>query len=186
MIPPWRRIQVRRTALEFAGSVCFVRRILAGNAPNTCSSTGRLLVCLRVAEGATEEVPVSFTDKVLTCRDCGEQFTWTAGEQEFYQSRGLLNPPTRCGPCRQARKAQQSSGGGYSGGGRSYSGNGGGYSGGGSYSGGGGGYDRPQRQMYDAICAECGQPTQVPFQPRGDRPVYCRDCFNRRRAMSTY
>ena len=156
--------------------------MLAGNAPNPLHR--RLSVCCWVAQGATEEVPVSFTDKVLTCRECGEQFTWTAGEQEFYQARGLLNPPTRCGPCRQARKAQQGasggySGGGYSGGSRSYGGESGGHSG-------GGGYDRPPRQMFDAICAECGQPTQVPFQPRGDRPVYCRDCFNRRRASGAY
>jgi len=128
---------------------------------------------------------VSFTDKVLTCRDCGEQFTWTAGEQEFYQSRGLLNPPTRCASCRSARKSAQ----GGSGGGGGYStqssyGNDSGYSsggGGGGYS--GGGYsDRPPRQMFDAVCADCGQTTQVPFQPRGDRPVYCRDCFQKRRA----
>ncbi len=128
---------------------------------------------------------MSFTDKVLTCRDCGEQFTWTAGEQEFYQSRGLLNPPTRCASCRSARKSAQ----GGSGGGGGYStqssyGNDSGYSsggGGGGYS--GGGYsDRPPRQMFDAVCADCGQTTQVPFQPRGDRPVYCRDCFQKRRA----
>jgi CxxC-x17-CxxC domain-containing protein len=130
---------------------------------------------------------VSFTDKVLTCRDCGEQFTWTAGEQEFYQSRGLLNPPTRCPSCRAARKSAQGGGGG--GGGystrSSYGGESSGYSGGGGggYSGGGGGYsDRPPRQMFEAVCADCGQPTQVPFQPRGDRPVYCRDCFQKRRA----
>ena len=129
---------------------------------------------------------MSFTDKVLTCRDCGEQFTWTEGEQEFYQSRGLLNPPTRCSSCRSARKSAQGGGGG--GGGystRSSYGNDGGYGGGGGggYSGGGGGYsDRPPRQMFDAVCADCGQTTQVPFQPRGDRPVYCRDCFQKRRA----
>ena len=126
---------------------------------------------------------MSFTDKVMTCRDCGEQFTWTAGEQEFYQSRGLLNPPTRCPSCRAARKSAQGGGGG---GARSYGGDSG-YSGGGSYSsggggGGGGGYDRAPRQMFDAVCADCGQPTQVPFQPRGDRPVYCRECFQKRRA----
>lgn len=39
--------------------------------------------------------------------------------------------------------------------------------------------DRPQREMHSAICAECGCETQVPFRPSGDRPVYCRDCFNR-------
>jgi len=34
--------------------------------------------------------------------------------------------------------------------------------------------------MYPAVCADCGQETEVPFQPRGDRPVYCRDCFAKR------
>ena len=39
---------------------------------------------------------MSFADKTLTCRDCGQEFIWTAGEQEFYASRGLQNPPSRC------------------------------------------------------------------------------------------
>lgn len=38
------------------------------------------------------------------------------------------------------------------------------------------------RQMYKVICDGCGQETEVPFQPRGDRPVYCRECFNAQRA----
>ncbi len=37
------------------------------------------------------------------------------------------------------------------------------------------------RQMYNTVCAQCGSETQVPFVPRGDRPVYCRDCFNARK-----
>ena len=41
---------------------------------------------------------------------------------------------------------------------------------------------RPQREMFTAICADCGKETQVPFQPRGDKPVYCRDCFAAHRA----
>ena len=40
---------------------------------------------------------------------------------------------------------------------------------------------KEQRQMYAVECAECGKETQVPFEPKGDRPVYCRDCFNARR-----
>lgn len=132
---------------------------------------------------------MSFTDRVMTCRDCGEQFTWTAGEQEFYQQRGLMNPPSRCPSCRAARKSSQggantgtaySIGGGGGGGYEERGGGGGGYSGGGRS----GGFERAPRQMFDTICAECGQPTQVPFQPRGDRPVYCRDCFDKRRASS--
>ena len=43
------------------------------------------------------------------------------------------------------------------------------------------GGSRPERQMYDVICDGCGRPTQVPFQPRGDRPVYCRECFEAQR-----
>ena len=39
--------------------------------------------------------------------------------------------------------------------------------------------NRGERQMFDVICDECGVTTQVPFQPRGDRPVYCRDCYAR-------
>ena len=107
-----------------------------------------------------------FQDRTLTCRDCGQEFTFTAGEQDFYQSRGLTNDPTRCPDCRQARRAQRGDSGG--GGGRYASGGGGG----------GGGYDRPQRQMFPATCSSCGKETQVPFQPRGDKPVYCSDCFS--------
>ena len=113
---------------------------------------------------------MSFQDKTLTCRDCGNQFVFTAGEQEFYQSRGLMNEPGRCPECRAARKAQRGSEGGYSsGGGSSYGGGGG--------SSAGGGYGRQRREMFPAVCSNCGKETQVPFQPRGDKPVYCSDCF---------
>jgi CxxC-x17-CxxC domain-containing protein len=101
---------------------------------------------------------VSYEDKTLTCRDCGQPFTFTAGEQEFYASRGLMNEPGRCPACRSARR---SGGGGYGGGG-------------------GGGYTR-EREMFTAICSNCGQEARVPFQPRTDRPVYCSDCFQQMR-----
>jgi CxxC-x17-CxxC domain-containing protein len=45
----------------------------------------------------------------------------------------------------------------------------------------GGGYDRPPREMHDVTCAECGQQTQVPFKPDGSRPVYCRDCYQKKK-----
>ena len=118
---------------------------------------------------------MSFSDRTLTCRDCGQQFTFTAGEQEFYQSRGLTNEPGRCPECRRARKQQRGGGGG--GGGFSYSTSSDGFSGG---DGGPRGYersDRPRREMFPATCSQCGKETQVPFQPRGDKPVYCSDCF---------
>jgi CxxC-x17-CxxC domain-containing protein len=128
------------------------------------------------------------SDKTLTCRDCGQQFVFTAGEQAFYQERGF-SEPQRCQSCRAARKAQRSSSGydsgGYGGGGYSSSGyGGGGYSSGGGYSGGGGGYSSGPRQMYPATCSNCGKPTEVPFLPRTDKPVYCRECFQERRGSS--
>ena len=133
------------------------------------------------------------TDQTITCRDCGEAFTFTAGEQAFYQERGY-SEPQRCANCRAERKAQRaasgydsgSSSGGYSrggGGGGGYSS--GGYSGGGGYSsGGGGGYSSGPRQMYPAVCSSCGKETEVPFQPRNDKPVYCRECFQEKRASA--
>jgi CxxC-x17-CxxC domain-containing protein len=122
------------------------------------------------------------SDRTLTCRDCGQEFTFTAGEQAFYQERGF-SEPQRCPACRAARKAQRSSSdygsGGYSSGGY----NGGGYSGGGGgYSGGGGGGG--SRQMYPAVCSACGKETEVPFMPRSDKPVYCRECFQERRSST--
>ncbi len=127
---------------------------------------------------------MSFTDKTLTCRDCGTQFTFTAGEQEFYAQKGFDNEPTRCQSCRRARKQQRDSGGGdrdsYGGGRGDYAG--GGY-GAGSYSS-GGGYGRSERVQHETICSNCGRPTTVPFVPRGDRPVYCADCFSQQRAGS--
>jgi len=120
---------------------------------------------------------LSYADKSLTCRDCGQAFVFTSGEQEFHASKGFQNEPSRCQDCRAARKASQgSSGGGYSSGGYSS----GGYSSGGG--GGGGGYGRQDREMFSATCSECGNEARVPFQPRGDKPVYCSDCFSKQRS----
>src|SRR6266550_2421808 len=109
-------------------------------------------------------------DTTLTCRDCGQAFTFTSGEQDFYAGRGF-SEPSRCPDCRAARKSQRD------GGGSSYGG-GGGY-GGGSYGGGGG---RGSREMFSVTCSSCGQEAQVPFQPSGDKPVYCSACFEKRRS----
>ena len=93
---------------------------------------------------------MAFEDKTLSCSDCGNGFTFTSGEQEFHQSKGFTNEPRRCPECRAARRGGEGGGGG-----------------------GGGGY----REMFSATCATCGKEAKVPFQPRGDRPVYCNDCF---------
>jgi CxxC-x17-CxxC domain-containing protein len=114
---------------------------------------------------------MSFVDKTLTCRDCGEDFVFTAGEQEFYAEKGFTNEPSRCPNCRRANKARRNS----TGGGASY-GSGGGYGGGG----------RAERTMHPAICSACGKETMVPFVPRNDKPVYCSDCFQSQREQRSY
>ena len=112
-----------------------------------------------------------YNDKTLTCRDCGQSFVFTSGEQEFFAQKGFTNEPSRCPDCRAARKSSR---------GDSYAG---GYSTGGGYN---GGYERRERQMYPAVCSACGKDTQVPFQPRTDKPVYCSDCFATQRSNTSY
>src|SRR5437016_4366083 len=107
-------------------------------------------------------------DTKLTCRDCGKSFTFSVGEQDFYASRGF-SEPTRCADCRAARKSQRD-------GGSSYSSYGSGSSSYGGYSSGA----RAPREMFSATCSSCGKEAQVPFQPSGDKPVYCSDCFQQR------
>jgi CxxC-x17-CxxC domain-containing protein len=133
---------------------------------------------------------MAYADKTLTCRECGREFTFSASEQEFYASRGLMNEPGRCPECRAARKAAAGgrTGGSSYGSGGSYGSRGGSYGGGSSYGSGSygsdrGGYgSREPRQMYTAVCSSCGGEAQVPFQPTSGKPVYCRDCFAKQRA----
>ena len=94
---------------------------------------------------------MDYEDKNLQCSDCGNTFAFTADEQSSFHSKGYTNEPKRCPECRQARKASRYTSGGYG----------------------------SERQMFPAVCAECGKETEVPFRPREDRPVYCRDCYNR-------
>lgn len=126
---------------------------------------------------------MSYADKTLTCRDCGSAFVFTAGEQEFYAQKGFMNEPTRCPSCRQARKA----GGGGGGSSRSSYGERGSFGNerGGGGSRGGFGNGSRDRVQHETTCAACGKVTTVPFVPRGDRPVYCSDCFAERRASSS-
>ena len=108
-----------------------------------------------------------YTDKILTCRDCGGNFAFTAGEQEFFAQKGFVNEPGRCSQCRSQRRA--------TGGGGGMRFEGGGY-------GNGGDYERRPREMHETACSGCGGTARVPFVPRGDRPVYCSNCFERERS----
>ncbi len=96
---------------------------------------------------------MSFQDKSIQCSDCGTTFTFSAEEQEFFQSKGYTNEPKRCPSCRQARKTER-----YGTSGPNYG---------------------QRRQMFPAKCAQCGKDTEVPFEPRGDKPVYCSDCYRK-------
>ncbi len=84
-----------------------------------------------------------YEDKIIKCKDCGQEFVFSAGEQEFYAERGFQNEPQRCKACRDARKNAT----------------------------------RPQREMFTAVCANCGGEARIPFQPTSDRPVYCSACY---------
>jgi len=94
---------------------------------------------------------MSFQDKSIQCFDCGANFTFSVEEQEFFESKGYTSDPKRCPECRQARKSQRYTNSSYG----------------------------PRRQMFPVVCAECGKDTEVPFEPRGDRPVYCSDCYRK-------
>ena len=98
---------------------------------------------------------MALADGTLECVECGAEFIFTAGEQEFFNSRGFSNEPKRCRSCRAVRRTEQRGGGG------------------------GGMYQDAPREMYPIVCAECGNDALVPFRPRGDRPVYCSDCFSK-------
>ncbi|MEA4903103.1 zinc-ribbon domain containing protein [Desulfitobacterium sp.] len=96
---------------------------------------------------------MAFEDKVLVCRDCGNEFVFSVGEQEFFAEKGFENEPSRCPACRATRR-QRAAGG-----------------------------ERPKHEMFPAVCSECGAETQVPFRPSGDKPVYCRECYQRLRGF---
>ncbi len=96
-----------------------------------------------------------YQDITLNCVDCGKPFTFTASEQEFYASKGFDNSPKRCAACRAAKKARMDGG----------------------HSRSSGGFGGGQRQSFPITCSRCGKQDTVPFQPKGDRPVLCRDCF---------
>ncbi len=95
-----------------------------------------------------------FEDKTLVCKDCGNEFVFSAGEQEFYAEKGFENEPLRCKDCRIARKNAMRN-------------------------------NNGQRVYYDAVCADCGGPAKIPFEPRDDRPVYCSECFAKRKSSES-
>ena len=94
-------------------------------------------------------------DKSIQCKDCGKDFVWTAEEQAFYQEKGF-SEPLRCKECRVKARAKFNNDQG--------NGRGGG-----------------DRRSFPITCSNCGKQDTVPFEPKGDRPVLCRDCFRKQR-----
>jgi len=99
-------------------------------------------------------------DKTIKCVDCGQDFLFTVGEQEFYREHGLTHAPTRCRNCRENRKAQRP--GSAPGGARVMT---------------------SSKETYKAVCADCGTETMVPFVPSAGRPVYCRNCYPKHKSV---
>ena len=99
-----------------------------------------------------------FEDKNLKCVECGEEFVFSGSEQEFYAEKGFTNEPQRCKACRDARKNASGRGDGRAP--REM-------------------FDAQPKEMFKAVCADCGKETEVPFHPSEDRPVYCYECFNK-------
>lgn len=98
-----------------------------------------------------------FQDRVLKCIDCGTDFIFTAGEQQFYHEKDFKNEPKRCKGCKTKRQSGSERG------------------------------DRsgsPGRVETSAVCSQCGRETTVPFRPTQGRPVFCRQCFQGRKTTS--
>lgn len=100
---------------------------------------------------------MEYRDKVLKCVECGAEFVFTSGEQLFYAEKGFRNEPKRCRNCKGSRS--QPSGEGHS------------------------GYQR-ERVVTTTVCSQCGKETTVPFRLTQGRPVYCRECYQQRRASA--
>ena len=92
---------------------------------------------------------MEFQDRILSCVDCGTEFIWTAGEQQFFADKNFKNEPKRCKSCKAKRASRPAVG-----------------------------ASMPRERVETTTnCSACGKETKVPFQPRGDKPVYCSDCF---------
>ncbi|HEY4009972.1 MAG TPA: zinc-ribbon domain containing protein [Acidobacteriaceae bacterium] len=101
---------------------------------------------------------MEFTDRILKCSDCGNEFVFTAGEQLFFFDKQFKNDPKRCKLCKAKRAGL----------GRTASGN--------------GAMTLPlSRTETRTKCSACGVETTVPFKPTQGRPVLCRSCFQLKR-----
>lgn len=131
----------------------------------------------------TDETTIAVA--TLTCTECGDPYARTQAEQRYYDQHAAL-PPETCPSCRTQRRAVRNAElrAAHASGTQETltpstpsraGGDGGRRAGPGSSSGPAG-----EVRLFQAVCAECGRATEVPFRPRSGRPVFCRDCYNAR------
>lgn len=97
---------------------------------------------------------MTYSDRTLTCVDCGVEFIHSAADQEYYDQKGFSSEPKRCSSCRASRRATRDGGDVREyGGPRDYESAG-----------------RSEREYFAALCTRCGNQAQVPFRSRMDRP----------------
>lgn len=101
--------------------------------------------------GSNQKEVMNMPDKTIVCKDCGASFIFSEQDQAFFREKGFDNEPQRCPDCRAARKQARGSSRGTS-----------------------------DREMFPAVCAQCGKETMVPFKPNLDKPVYCKECYQAR------
>ena len=92
-----------------------------------------------------------YQDETLKCIDCGQEFIFTARDQEVFEERGFTKKPVRCQRCRIARRDEHNKG-----------------------------ASRGNGVLFDAVCSQCGAPTKVPFKPTENKRVYCRECYKKK------
>jgi CxxC-x17-CxxC domain-containing protein len=95
---------------------------------------------------------MDYTDRTLTCSDCGTFFVFNVREQEYCASRGFHSVPLRCPRCRAIRRRQRLDR--------------------------GNNQTHGRRPMHHALCASCGRDCEVPFEPVSGRPMYCSGCYS--------
>lgn len=96
---------------------------------------------------------MEFQDRILTCVDCGAEFDWTAGEQQFFADKNFTHEPKRCKSCKGKRDSRPA-----------------------------GAMGARERVETVTNCSNCGKETTVPFRPTQGRPVFCKECFQSRKS----
>ncbi len=139
--------------------LCGILKVVLHNRPLNFFRKANFLVIVCSPIFPKRRYQLSYQDRDLTCVECNQSFVFTADDQQYHADKGYTNEPKRCPSCRQARRSNSG--------------------------GGGSGFRSGPREMHPAVCAQCGKDTEVPFLPRGDRPVYCSDCFSQQPSSSS-